>query len=361
MVRDQLFSYFVHITCRHTRLYMGEAEKLNMSTPNLPKIWETFPELSEPLQNILTEMSSSWHIGFEEIDHAIRSQLNAGKLVRPALTLIFSRLTNEPYSQSAVSLGASVELLHLATLIHDDIIDESKLRRGHESIQSQFGKDTAVYAGDYLLTGMFSLLERADKPAANKLALTALQEILFGELLQKQNRYNIDTTFSAYFSQIKGKTAALFKLSATFGLVSGTDYSDEILSVVSNLGENLGITFQLLDDYLDFESITENLSLGKPIGQDIRNGIYTAPILFALDDASVNKDISSLLLKRDEISDDELITLHNLITSSNAMTKLKALLTEYSDSLNNLITVLPDNDIKEQLEQLSQLLLTRNA
>ena len=339
---------------------MREVEKIDMATPTLPKIWETFPELSEPLNAILTEMSASWHIGFKEIDDAIRSQLNSGKLIRPALTLIFSQLSDQAYNKSAISLGASVELLHLATLIHDDVIDESKLRRGPESIPSQFGKDTAVYAGDYLLTGMFSLLERANKTSANKLSLTALQEILFGELVQKQNRYNSDTTFSTYFSQIKGKTAALFKLSATFGLVSGTEYDDELLKIVSQIGEEIGITFQLLDDYLDFESVTENLALGKPIGQDIRNGIYTAPILFALADENVNQTVKSLLFKRDDISDQEMVLLHDLIANSDAMSKLESLLTEYSESLVSLIASLPDNRMQDQLNQLSQILLNRH-
>lgn len=88
-----------------------------MATPSLPTIWDSFPELNEPLQAVLTKMSNSWRIGFSEIDNAIRSQLNAGKLVRPALTLLFSELTAQPYNKKAIALGASVELLHLATLI----------------------------------------------------------------------------------------------------------------------------------------------------------------------------------------------------------------------------------------------------
>ena len=196
-----------------------------MSTPTLPNIWKTFPELKEPLQAVLVEMSSSWHLGFTEIDDAIRLQLNAGKLVRPALTLLFSELTNQPYNARAVS-----------TLIHDDIIDDSKLRRGHESIQSQFGKDTAVYAGDYLLTGMFSLLNNADNTKANQLSLAALKEILFGELVQKQNRYDVNTNFTSYLSQIQGKTAALFRLSVSFGAISENTYTDDMLSIVSQLG-----------------------------------------------------------------------------------------------------------------------------
>lgn len=330
-----------------------------MAMPSLPKIWDTFPELNPPLQNVLIEMSESWRIGFSEIDNAIRSQASAGKLVRPALTLLFSELTDAPYNQKAIVLGASIGLLHLATLIHDDIIDESKLRRGQDSIQAHFGKDTAVYAGDYLLTGMLSLLNDADNIQANKLALEALRNILFGELTQKHNRYLTDTSFDNYLTQITGKTAALFKLSVLFGATSSDGVSSQLLDVVGKLGENLGIAFQLLDDYLDFESITEQLSLGKPAGQDIRNGIYTAPILFALENPDINAELKDLLALRDGITDDQLVHIHNVVLESDAMSRLNSLLAEYSQELDDLLNKLPNNALRQKLSHLATLLLNR--
>ncbi len=330
-----------------------------MAMPSLPKIWDTFPELNPPLQNVLIEMSESWRIGFSEIDNAIRSQASAGKLVRPALTLLFSELTDAPYNQKAIVLGASIELLHLATLIHDDIIDESKLRRGQDSIQAHFGKDTAVYAGDYLLTVMLSLLNDADNIQANKLALEALRNILFGELTQKHNRYLTDTSFDNYLTQITGKTAALFKLSVLFGATSSDGVSSQLLDVVGKLGENLGIAFQLLDDYLDFESITEQLSLGKPAGQDIRNGIYTAPILFALENPDINAELKELLALRDGITDDQLVHIHNVVLESDAMSRLNSLLAEYSQELDDLLNKLPNNALRQKLSHLATLLLNR--
>lgn len=330
-----------------------------MAMPSLPKIWDTFPELNPPLQNVLIEMSESWRIGFSEIDNAIRSQASAGKLVRPALTLLFSELTDAPYNQKAIVFGASIELLHLATLIHDDIIDESKLRRGQDSIQAHFGKDTAVYAGDYLLTGMLSLLNDADNIQANKLALESLRNILFGELTQKHNRYLTDTSFDNYLTQITGKTAALFKLSVLFGATSSDGVSSQLLDVVGKLGENLGIAFQLLDDYLDFESITEQLSLGKPAGQDIRNGIYTAPILFALENPDINAELKELLALRDGITDDQLVHIHNVVLESDAMSRLNSLLAEYSQELDDLLNKLPNNALRQKLSHLATLLLNR--
>ncbi len=256
-------------------------------------------------------------------------------------------------------LGASIELLHLATLIHDDIIDESKLRRGQDSIQAHFGKDTAVYAGDYLLTGMLSLLNDADNIQANKLALEALRNILFGELTQKHNRYLTDTSFDNYLTQITGKTAALFKLSVLFGATSSDGVSSQLLDVVGKLGENLGIAFQLLDDYLDFESITEQLSLGKPAGQDIRNGIYTAPILFALENPDINAELKELLALRDGITDDQLVHIHNVVLESDAMSRLNSLFAEYSQELDDLLNKLPNNALRQKLSHLATLLLNR--
>lgn len=206
---------------------------------------------------------------------------------------------------------------------------------------------------------MFSLLSEADDTGADKLALSALQDILFGELSQKQNRYQTNITFQSYISQISGKTAALFKLSVMFGISSDSVDDPNLKQIVPQIGETLGIVFQLLDDYLDFESLSKNLALGKPIGQDIKNGIYTAPILFALEDSTIHNELISLLQLRDDISDTELKRVHTLVDSSAAMSRLNSLLVKYNEELNLLIDQLPQQNIKTQIEQLSDILLNR--
>lgn len=206
---------------------------------------------------------------------------------------------------------------------------------------------------------MFSLLSEADDTGADKLALSALQDILFGELSQKQNRYQTNITFQSYISQISGKTAALFKLSVMFGISSDSVDDPNLKQIVPQIGETLGIVFQLLDDYLDFEALSKNLALGKPIGQDIKNGIYTAPILFALEDSTIHNELISLLQLRDDISDTELKRVHTLVDSSAAMSRLNSLLVKYNEELNLLIDQLPQQNIKTQIEQLSDILLNR--
>lgn len=331
------------------------------TSPTLPIIWDEFPELKKPLELVLQQVSSSWTIGFKDIDTAIKSQLNAGKLVRPALTLLFSELTDEAYNENAITLSASVELLHLATLIHDDIIDESKLRRGQTSIQTRFGKDTAVYSGDYLLTGMFTLLNKVNNIEVNQYANEALKEILFGELSQKQNRYRLDMTFDEYLLQIKGKTAALFRMSTLFGIMSRpNDEINNFRDLMQEIGETMGMTFQLLDDYLDFSELGDNLALGKPTGQDIQNGIYTAPILFALQDETKRNDLKQLLALRDAITPTQLNQLHELVVNAHAIEQLNDLLMHNNEQLNALIESLPDTKIKQQLQLLNTRLLHRH-
>ncbi|CAH1854034.1 polyprenyl synthetase family protein [Convivina intestini] len=339
-----------------------------MAMPNdftLSSIWDDFPTLKTELNEVIAVINDSWEINFSEIDQAIRSQLTAGKLLRPALTLFFTELSVEPDQnshQQAIKMAASVELLHLATLIHDDIIDESKLRRGSASIQSAFGKDTAVYAGDYLLTGMFSLISQVNKPNLNTQVIHSIQRILFGELYQKQNRYNTANTFENYVKQMDGKTSALFQLAMFYGIHSGTkDASNTINELVNEFGRKLGISFQLFDDYLDFSNNANSNMLGKPKNQDIRNGIYTAPVLFSLEDEQYRKPILDLLNLRDDISDLQLDELQELILATSAMERLEDLLYKYQQDLNDLIERLPAPALQQNLQRLVNKLIERQS
>ncbi|WEV54656.1 polyprenyl synthetase family protein [Leuconostocaceae bacterium ESL0723] len=334
-----------------------------MSTTSLPSIWNDFPDIQGDLREVIATINQSWEIGFAEIDQAIRSQLAAGKLVRPALTIMFSQLAQETDAdshQSMIDLAASVELLHLATLIHDDIVDESTLRRGQTSIQTRFGKDTAVYAGDYLLTGMFELISKSNRPNLNGLVITCLQEILHGELAQKQIRYDTETSFADYIDRIKGKTGALFRLSALFGINSGHQpASPELTRVVGQLTEDMGIIFQLLDDYLDFAALGGANQLGKPVGQDIANGIYTAPILFALEDNRVKDQLLAILNQDSPLDNDDLVRVHSLVSESQAMDRLEALMQDYHQELLELVKELPSASLQRELVDLSHLLASR--
>jgi heptaprenyl diphosphate synthase len=232
------------------------------------------------VKNALTKVSKLVKkyivIDDKNVSAVVNKSVKGGKMVRPTLTLLFSLMNNKNISDKDIYLATAIELLHNATLIHDDIIDESAIRRGQPTINNKFGNDVSVYAGDLLFVSMYKTLNMAQDFEANQLAVIALNEILNGELIQRKNRFNYNMNFENYEEQIVGKTAALFSLATEFGsLNTGKTESAKAF------GLNLGIAFQIADDYLDYVNTSQN---NKPLFQDLNRGIYTAPLLYALEE-----------------------------------------------------------------------------
>lgn len=206
---------------------------------------------------------------------------SSGKMVRPKLLLLCGSLgpdCSERMEQLCM-LAAMVELTHLSSLIHDDIIDEAPLRRGKPSTQSKYGKDAAVYAGDFLISRVnYWLAKERLNDAAMRLNKT-VEEMCIGEIGQAGCRYRKDVTPEAYYRNIKGKTASLFKCACAMGAAEG-GCCDEVIETLEQFGECLGVMFQLRDDLLDFTSTRQEA--GKQTHKDFLDGIYTLPVLMAL-------------------------------------------------------------------------------
>ena len=187
-----------------------------------------------------------------------------------------------PTSDSAVRMAAVVEMIHTATLVHDDVIDVAKTRRGRPSINVVWGNHTSVLAGDWLYMQAFQIALRERNFHVLDVLITLTQRMVEGELLQLERIGKIDVTEADYMELIDRKTASLFSACARLGAISaGADEATE-----SKLGEyawNLGIAFQLVDDILDFTS--REKILGKPVGNDLREGKVTLPLIYALEQA----------------------------------------------------------------------------
>jgi heptaprenyl diphosphate synthase len=322
----------------------------------LPKIWEAFPELEQPLQRVVQQLEATWQIPFPEIKSAVHAQLFAGKLVRPAVVVLFSQLNEQSNSDKVIKLASVVELLHYATLVHDDVIDNADKRRGYASVQSALGADTAIYTGDYLFVLLFELLNNIHDQALNATAMQALRDILYGELHQKANRFDTDMTIERYLEQIQGKTAALFQLSAYFGAKSA-DVAHDLRKTAENIGLHLGIAFQLMDDYLDF--VGEEAVLGKPANQDIFNGIYTAPVIVALSSDSPIREELQVLLRNPDFNTRDYQQAKTLISTTNALDQLKDLIEYHTQQTRDLIEQIPVTHVRQQLEQITNMLLMR--
>jgi len=225
-------------------------------------------------------------------------QSSGGKRLRPSLLLLSAKLIADGQAgPSAIRLGAVVEIIHAATLVHDDVIDDARTRRGRPSTNVQWGNHISVLAGDWLYMQAFQAALRERNFRILDLLIGLTQMMVEGELLQLERIGRIEVTEADCMELVDRKTACLFSVCAKLGaLVSGADLATE-----ERLGDyawNLGMAFQLIDDLLDFTS-REHI-LGKPVGNDLREGKVTLPLVYALECASGEEraDVESILRER---------------------------------------------------------------
>lgn len=248
---------------------MGEAmEKLTYE--------EAYELVKEEIQKALTR---SPRIINEYLTHLSASQ---GKMIRAVSVLTCAGDGEGKIAPGAVHAAAAIEIVHLASLVHDDIIDNADLRRGQETLQKKYGKRTAVICGDYLLSLALKMLSAIpDRKEYTDIDLPDyISRLCLGELLQHINNRNLDLTVFDYIRIISGKTAALFEASFFAGAVLGGSAAEEIKKY-KKIGNYTGLIFQLRDDCLDFDKTVEEAK--KPVQSDYEQGVVTLPLIRALE------------------------------------------------------------------------------
>lgn len=211
------------------------------------------------------------------LDDAVSSQ---GKMIRPRLVLMAGSFGEHrsDVQERLYKLAAIVEMTHLASLIHDDVVDDAPYRRGKPSVQGKYGKNSAVYAGDFLMSRIAFHLMREGLNRSGMVVSQVVEEMCAGEISQALCRYKEDVTISEYMQNIHGKTVALFRACCRIGAMeSGCD--ERLIRLLEDFGECLGFMFQIRDDLLDF--VPDSSTIGKKAHQDFREGIYTLPVLLA--------------------------------------------------------------------------------
>lgn len=322
----------------------------------LNAIWNDFPSIQSDLAEVITVIQTDLQAKNDDVQAAlIEMMTTGGKLLRPALTILIGQMAPNNHDD-LIHLAASVEMLHSATLIHDDIIDSSSTRRHHASIQAQLGQDVAVYAGDYLFATTFHILaNHTHNMETARKATSFLESILNGELMQRSHYYKLDMSIEEYLEQIAGKTAALFEMTAELGLSTATEpVDDQTKSNLYAFTFNLGMAFQILDDLLDYQN--DSATLGKPTLNDMREGVYSAPLLYAIHQSD---RIHDLLQIGDAITDAQSIEIAELVHSTGAFDQASELALTYTDQALDALDTLPDSDPKDILIDLSDQLLHR--
>ena len=230
--------------------------------------------------------------------------LSGGKRLRPMLVILAARACHYQGEEDAL-LAAVVEFIHTATLLHDDVVDDSKMRRGQQTASTIWGNEAAVLVGDYLYSRAFQMMVRAQSMAIMDLLANTTNVIAQGEVLQLLNVHDADTSEASYQQVIYAKTACLFEAAARIGAILGNvDSSHE--QALQTYGKHLGIAFQLIDDALDYSA--ESDELGKNVGDDLAEGKPTLPLIRAME---VGNDRQRRLV-RDAIKTGNIDTLDDI-------------------------------------------------
>lgn len=324
----------------------------------LHPMWHAYPTLETELEETLVLMEDAIHLKNKPVEQAVLQMIHAGgKMLRPAYQLLFSSFGPEQDRKKATAIAAAIEMLHTATLIHDDIVDEAELRRGLSSIRSKFGNSVAVYAGDYLFVSCFKLMANyASSMKSLQMHSKSMESILNGELGQMDNRYNIDLSVADYLEAISGKTAELFALSCAIGAYeSGT--SRKFAEQAGKIGLAIGMAFQIMDDILDYTQ--DQQKLGKPVLEDVKQGVYSLPLILALESDATR--LKPLLKKRGNLSQAEQHLIFELVHDLGGVTQAQDFAKEYTDQALKLIKKLPATAERDQLAQLTETILSRQS
>ncbi|GAA4364926.1 octaprenyl diphosphate synthase [Kangiella marina] len=279
-----------------------------------------------------------------------------GKRLRPMLVLLAAKALGYQ-GQDHAKLAAVIELIHTSTLLHDDVVDESSMRRGRETANELFGNQASVLVGDFLYSRSFQMMVEVDNMKVLNILADTTNEVAAGEVLQLMNINDPKVSEDSYYQVIERKTAILFAAATQLGAVL-CNASAQIEQGLRDYGLQLGIAFQLIDDALDYASNAEDM--GKNVGDDLAEGKPTLPLIYALTQS--NDDDQAVIRKAIEQGGlDDLERILAIVNSTDAIEYTYQAAEKAVKRAINALAPLPDNEFKVALIELAKLSLARSA
>ncbi|SHE21320.1 octaprenyl diphosphate synthase [methanotrophic endosymbiont of Bathymodiolus puteoserpentis (Logatchev)] len=303
-------------------------------------------------QLILDELSSDVVL-INQLGHYIIN--SGGKRLRPMLLILTAKALN--YSENKhLLLAAVIEFIHTATLLHDDVVDESDLRRGKESANAVWGNAASVLVGDYLYSSAFEMMVRTNNMRVMEILSKTTTAIAEGEVLQLLNCNNPATTEAKYLEVISRKTAILFSAATRLGAVI-SDASPEIEKSLADYGQHLGMAFQLIDDALDYTSSKDEL--GKNLGDDLAEGKPTLPLIYAIEKGT--EEQANIVIEAIKTGSRESFNaVYEIVKATNAISYTELRAEEEAQKAIDALSILPDSKYKNALELLARFSVQRN-
>ncbi|MDR2425508.1 MAG: polyprenyl synthetase family protein [Prevotellaceae bacterium] len=278
-----------------------------------------------------------------------------GKGIRPICVFLAAKATMKPLTEHTYVAAAAIEMIHTASLVHDDVIDASEQRRGNKSINAEWSSKIAVLTGDYILSKALAMISQHNMVDAMNIIARLTYEMTTGEMIQIEKSIDMDTTETVYFDIIKRKTALLMGAAMEIGAKSTG--ADELAQLMHDIGLNIGMAFQIKDDVFDFEKT--NL-LGKPTGNDIVERKITLPLIYALQQADGNKRKTALKCVKDAALNRKNISkVRDFVIENNGLQYAMSVAQTYVEKAVSLISTLENSPAKQSLVNLSYYAINR--
>jgi len=312
-------------------------------------------KLNDVNQQIKYKLASEINLIHKMTNYHLKS---GGKKIRPLLTLSSAKLCGYEKGNRDVNLAACVELIHNATLLHDDVIDNSKLRRGIKTSNTIWGNQSSILVGDYLLSRCFEMMVEDGSTEILKLLSSTSSKIAQGEVLQLEYKGEIDILEETYFNIINSKTAALFAAATRVGACIANKNKKE-KDALESYGRNLGLAFQIADDALDYYST--KTTFGKEIGKDFYEGKVTLPIIFLCQKCDAEEKIFlKKIFKKKNRSKLEFSETQNLIKKYNSIDSCFKRAEHFVNISYNALSIFNSSKEKSVLQNLTSFSLERS-
>lgn len=319
------------------------------------KLRTLYDPLKKDLQQIedaLTDSIDAEHPIFQK--SSLQLIKAGGKRIRPVFVLLsskFGELTGN--EQEVESVAVALELIHMATLVHDDVVDDAALRRGHPTIKHTYDNRIAMYTGDYILARALEVITTIEAPELHRVLSKTLVKVVEGEIDQIEDQYNLNQSLRNYLQRIKRKTALLIATSCKLGaLASGA--SREHVRYLYQYGYYVGMSFQVIDDILDITASPEQL--GKPTGSDLLQGNITLPVLWAMEDEAFAREMNELFKSPANIEEGDISHILEMLLETDAIERSYDLSNLYLQKANLALSKLPNNKAKTTLQMIAQLI-----
>lgn len=315
------------------------------------KLAMMYAYLKQDLDKIETEINQTIHARHPVLRDASLQLLQAGgKRLRPVFVLLAGKFGDYDFERIK-TVAVSLELIHMASLVHDDVIDEAELRRGEPTVKSRWDNRIAMYTGDYIFARSLEYMSALESPRAHQVLSTTMVELVIGEVEQIKDKYRWNQSIRDYLRRIKRKTALLIASSCQLGAIA-SKLDDRQEKALMKYGYYIGMSYQIIDDILDFTSTEDKL--GKPAGSDLKQGNVTLPVLYAMKNKEFSDLIKNTFHEGANLEELDMEPLIEYVKRSGAIEKSFRMSEMYLQKANQSLNVLPDIKAKNTLLQIAK-------